>query len=39
VLAEREIGGEPFEPIVFVLELPEPSQLAHPRWAYFFFQA
>src|SRR5215467_4998240 len=31
VLVEREIGDEPFEPMVFLLELPESSQLAHPQ--------
>ena len=39
VLVEREIGDEPFEPMVFLLELPESSQLAHPQVAYFFFHA
>jgi hypothetical protein len=41
VLVEREIGDDPFQPIVFVLELPEPARrtssfrlehgLAHPQ--------
>jgi hypothetical protein len=31
VLVEREIGDEPLEPIVLVLELPEPTELAHSQ--------
>jgi hypothetical protein len=39
VLVERQIGDEPFQPIVFVLKLPQPPQLADAQVAYFFFQA
>ena len=31
MLVEREIGDEPLQPIVFVLELPQAAQLTHTQ--------
>jgi hypothetical protein len=39
MLVEREVGDQPVHSTLFFFHLPEPAQVAHPRWAYFFFQA
>jgi hypothetical protein len=31
VLVEREVGDEPFQPPILLLQLPEPTQFAHPQ--------
>ena len=35
---EREVGHEPFQPRVLILERPELAQFADARCAYYFFQ-
>ena len=37
VLVEGEIRHEPFQPAVFILQLPEPTQLAHAQMGVFLF--
>ena len=31
MLVEREIGDQPFQPVVFFLELPESAQFTHAQ--------
>jgi len=38
VLVEREVGHQPFQPAVFVLERSSFRSSLTPSWAYFFFQ-
>ena len=38
VRVEREVGHEPFQPRVLILDRPELAQFADARCAYYFFQ-
>jgi hypothetical protein len=38
VLVERKVGDQALQPIVFVLELPQPAQLGDAQVAVLFFQ-
>ncbi len=37
MLVEREVGDEPFQPVVFFLQLPEAPQLAHAQMRVLLF--